>query len=169
MLFSIKLFMAETKLQIICRDLDYCQEVDSTIKHILVPYDDSQYSNRAFVYALDLAKKYGADLSVISIMYSSPLPTHIQHQTTIDDEKKKVMEKSFKRLHNAAKKFGVPIKTQMLMESAIVDNIVSFVSSYKVNLIVMGTRGRGGPNRLMFGSVAMATSQKAPCPVMLVK
>ena len=169
MLFSIKLFMAETKLQIICRDLDYCQEVDSTIKHILVPYDDSQYSNRAFVYALDLAKKYGADLSIISIMYSSPLPTYIQHQTTIDDEKKKVMEKSFKRLRNAAKKFGIPIKTQMLMESAIVDNIVSFVSSYKVNLIVMGTRGRGGPNRLMFGSVAMATSQKAPCPVMLVK
>ena len=64
---------------------------------------------------------------------------------------------------------GIPIKTQMLMESAIVDNIISFVSSNKVNLIVMGTRGRGGSNRLMFGSVAMATSQNAPCPVMLVK
>ena len=87
--------MSETKLQIICRALDYCQEVDSTIKHILVPYDDSQYSNRAFVYALDLAKKYGANLSVISIMYSSPLPTHIQHQTTIDDEKKKSNGKIF--------------------------------------------------------------------------
>ena len=168
MLFFILTLMNETKLQIICRDLDYCQEVDSTIKHILVPYDDSQYSNRAFVYALDLAKKYGADITVLSIMYSSPLSTHIQHQTTIDDEKKKVMEKSFKRLCNAAK-IGISIKTQMLMESAIVDNIVSFVSSNKVNLIVMGTRGRGGPNRLMFGSVAMATSQKAPCPVMLVK
>jgi nucleotide-binding universal stress UspA family protein len=102
-------------------------------------------------------------------MYSSPLPTHIQHQTTIDDEKKKVMEKSFKQLRDVAKKFGIPIKTQMLMESAIVDNIISFVSSNKVDLIVMGTRGRGGPNRLMFGSVAMATSQKASCPVMLVK
>jgi len=160
--------MDETKLQIICRDLDYCQEVDSTIKHILVPYDDSQYSNRAFVYALDLAKKYGADLSVISIMYNS-LPTHIQHQTTIDDDKEKKMEKSFRRLQDAAKKFGIPIKTEMIMESEIVDNILSYVSAHKVNLIVMGTRGRGGSSRLMFGSVAMATSQKAPCPVMLVK
>lgn len=169
MLFSFKLFMPETKLQIICRDLDDCKEIDSTIKHILVPYDDSPYSNRAFVYALDLAKKYGANLTVLSIMYAHELPTHIQHQTVIDNEKKKVMEKSFKRLNNAAKKFGVIINTKMLMESEIVDNIVSFVSSNNVNLIVMGTRGRGGPARLMFGSVAMATSQKAPCPVMLVK
>jgi len=161
--------MTDTKLQIICRDLDYCEEVNSTIKHILVPYDDSAYSNRAFVYALDLAKKYGATLSVISIMYSSPNASEIKHQTSVDDEKIKVMEKSYGRLRDAAKKFEVPINTKMLMETSIVDNIVSFVTANHVNLIVMGTRGRGGPRRLMFGSVAMETSQKAPCPVMLVK
>lgn len=161
--------MNDTKLQIICRDLDYCEEVNSTIQHILVPYDDSAYSNRAFVYALDLAKKYGAKLSVISIMYSSPHATEIKHQTVVDAQKIKVMEKSYKRLQTAAKKFGVQLETQMLMETSIVDNIISFVTGHDVNLIVMGTRGRGGPRRLMFGSVAMATSQKAPCPVMLVK
>ena len=161
--------MSDTKLQIICRDLDHCEQVNSTITHILVPYDDSPYSNRAFVYALDFAKKYGAKLSVISIMYSSPHASEIKHQTTVDDEKIKVMEKSYRRLSAAAKKFGVPIDTQMLMETSIVDNIISYVTVNHVNLIVMGTRGRGGPKRLMFGSVAMATSQKAPCPVMLVK
>lgn len=161
--------MPDTPLQIICQDLDFCKEVNSTIKHILVPYDDSAYSNRAFVFALDLAKKYGANLSVISIMYSSHNPSEISHQTSIDEKKIKVMENSYKRLRIAARKFGVPLHTQMLMESSIVDNIVSFVSSNGVNLIVMGTRGRGGPKRLMFGSVAMATSQRAPCPVMLVK
>jgi nucleotide-binding universal stress UspA family protein len=161
--------MRETKLQIICKDLEYCEEIDSTIRHILVPYDNSAYSNRAFVYALDLAKKYGANLSVISIMYSSSNPTEIRHQTTVDDNKVKVMEKSYMRLRDAAKKFGIPIKTQMLMKTSIVENIISFVTVKKVNLIVMGTRGRDGPKRLMFGSVAMATSQKAPCPVMLVK
>jgi len=161
--------MPDTKLQIICKDLEYCEEVNSTIKHILVPYDDSAYSNRAFVYALDLAKKYGATLSVISIMYSSINPSEIKHQTTIDDEKIKVMEKSYRRLRDAAKKFGIPINTKMLMKTSIVDNIISFVTENAVNLIVMGTRGRDGPKRLMFGSVAMATSQKAPCPVMLVK
>ena len=149
--------------------LDHCEQVNSTITHILVPYDDSAYSNRAFVYALDLAQKSGATLSVISIMYSSPHASEIKHQTTIDDEKIKVMEKSYRRLSAAAKKFGVPIDTQMLMETSIVDNIVSYVTVNHVNLIVMGTRGRGGQKRLMFGSVAMATSQKAPCPVMLVK
>jgi len=161
--------MSDSTLQIICNDLDHCEQVNPTITHILVPYDDSPYSTRAFVYALDLAKKYAANLSVISIMYSSPHASEIKHQTTVDDEKIKVMEKSYRRLRDAAKKFGVPISTQMLMETSIVDNIISFVTGHKVNLVVMGTRGRGGPKRLMFGSVAMATSQKAPCPVMLVK
>lgn len=160
--------MSETKLQIICKGLDYCKEVDSMIRHILVPFDASEYSNRAFVYALDLAKKYGAELTVLSVMYSS-LPTHIQHQTIMDNETEKKMERSFRRLHEVAKKFEIPIKTEMVMESEIVDNILSYASAHKVNLIVMGTRGRGGPNRLMFGSVAMGTSQKASCPVMLVK
>jgi nucleotide-binding universal stress UspA family protein len=115
-----------------------------------------------------LAKKYGAELSVISIMYSS-LPTHIQHQTTIEDDTEKRIEKSFRRLHEVANKFGIEIRTEKIMESEIVDSLLSYVSSHKVSLIVMGTRGRDGSNRLMFGSVAMATSLKAPCPVMLVK
>ncbi len=161
--------MRDTKLQIICKNLDSCEEINSTIKHILVPYDNSAFSNRAFVYALDFAKKYGAKLSVISIMYSSSNPTEIRHQTTIDDKKVRIMEKSYRRLREAAKKYGIPIKTKMIMKTSIVDNIISFVTVNDVNLIVMGTRGRDGPKRLMFGSVAMTTSQKAPCPVMLVK
>ena len=102
-------------------------------------------------------------------MYSAFQPTDIKHQTSIDQKTVQSLEKSFKRLNEAGKKFGVKVDTQMVMESAIVESIISFVNSHKVNLIVMGTRGRGGPKRLMFGSVAMNTSQLAPCPVMLVK
>ena len=161
--------MADSELQIICKDLEYCEEVNSTITHILVPYDDSRYADRAFVYALDLAKKYGAKLSVISIMYSPFSYTEIKHQTTVDKDKVRIMEQCFKKLQSVAKQFDVPIETNMIMKTEIVNSIVAFAAKYKVNLIVMGTRGRAGPKRLMFGSVAMATSQKAPCPVMLVK
>ena len=161
--------METEKLQIICKDLAYCQEVNSTIRHILVPYDDSPYSNRAFVYALDLAKKYGAIISVISIMYSNSKPTNIEHQTSIDRKKIDAMKKSFRRLNEVSKRFGVPMRTEMMMESAIVETIISYTTSKKVDMIVMGTRGRGGHKRFMFGSVAMNVSQTASCPVMLVK
>jgi nucleotide-binding universal stress UspA family protein len=161
--------MPDSELQIICNDLEYCQEVNSTINHILSPYDDSRYADRAFVYGLDLAKKYGAKLSVISIMYSPYSPTEIKHQSTVDEEKVKVMEKSFKKLQTIAKQFDVSINTDMIMKTEIVDSIIAFVSKYKVNLIVMGTRGRTANKRFMQGSVAIDTSQKAPCPVMLVK
>ena len=161
--------MADTELQIVCKNLEYCQEVNSIINHILVPYDDSAHADRAFVYGLDLAKKYGAKLSVISIMYSPYSPTDIKHQSTVDKEKVKVMEKCFKKLQVVAKQFDVPLKTHMIMKTEIVNSIVAFESKYKVNLIVMGTRGRIGHKRFMHGSVALDTSQKAPCPVMLVK
>ena len=161
--------MSDSELQIICKDLEYCQEVNSTINHILVPYDDSRYADRAFVYGLDLAKKYGAKLSVISIMYSPYAPKDIKHQSVVDKEKIKVMEKCFKKLQSVAKQFDVPINTDMIMHTEIVNSIVAFASKYKVDLIVMGTRGRVGHKRFMHGSVALDTSQKAPCPVMLVK
>jgi len=161
--------MSDSELQIICKDLEYCQEVNSTINHILVPYDDSRYADRAFVYGLDLAKKYGAKVSVVSIMYSPFSPTEIKHQSTVDEEKVKVMKKCFKKLHVVAKQFDVPLITQMIMQTEIVNSIISYASKYKVNLIVMGTRGRLGHKRFMHGSVALDTSQKAPCPVMLVK
>ena len=161
--------MSDQKNQIFCSDLDSCKEGVSLIRHILVPYDDSGYSNRAFVFGLDLAKKYGAILSVISVMYSNPKSTEIRHQTVIDKDRVNIMKKSFNRLEMTAKKFGVSIRTELIMKSEIVDSIVSYTSAKNVDLIVMGTRGRGGPKRLMFGSVAMATSQKAPCPVTLVK
>ena len=161
--------MFDPELQIICKDLEYCQEVNSTINHILVPYDDSTHADNAFVFGLDLAKKYGATLSVISIMYTSYKSIDIRHQTTIDKKKIKVMEKCFKKLQSVADQFNVPLTTQMVMETEIVNSILSYVSHNNVNLIVMGTRGRVGSKRFMHGSIALDISQKAPCPVMLVK
>ena len=161
--------MGDSELQIICKGLEYCQEVNSTINHILVPYDDSSHADRAFIYGLDLAKKYGAKLSVISIMYSPYAAIDVKHQSTVDKDKVKVMKKCFETLHDVAKQFEVKLNTKMIMHNEIVNSIISFASNYGVNLIVMGTRGRPAHKRFMHGSIALDTSQKAPCPVMLVK
>ncbi|MFZ1076819.1 MAG: universal stress protein [Nitrosotalea sp.] len=160
--------------QIVCVDLS-CKEIDtSLIKHIFVPYDGSIFSNRAFEFALDLAKKYGSSIIVTTVMTDSSFEDSsldIQEvgKQIISKEKLASMEKLFKKIHLAAEKFAIPLKTEILTSSSVTDSLVSFASSNKADLIVMGTHGRGDYNRLLLGSVSIGVSHKASCPVLLIK
>ena len=144
------------------------------IRHILVPYDNSVYSNVAFDIALDLAKKYGAKVSAVSVMYSSiaggsflDLSTH---QTSIERTRLRKLAKIFKEMRLLAAKYGVPLTTEVVISSSVAETILSFASSQKADLIVMGTRGRtGGPRQMRLGSVAIDVSQDSSCPVLFAK
>lgn len=157
---------------IVCSsDLEKCELVDSPVKHILVPYDDSAYSNRAFAFALNVAKNHQAYVTVITIRFSagSEVLDMPHHQTTINRKKVSEIEKSYRLLRTTGQKFGISVKTETIRAPAVVDAIVSYAATNKADLIVMGTRSRIGSKKYMIGSVAMATSQKAPCPVTVVK
>ncbi|CAE6494689.1 universal stress protein [Candidatus Nitrosotenuis uzonensis] len=160
--------------QIICPQIDTCEEISpSLIKHILVPFDLSDMSHRAFEFSLDLAKKYNARISVLTIMYSEVLSSSFldmsSHQKIIEKEKINQISTSFKLLEGAAKKFSVQLKSDMVFSKNVADTILSFSTNRKVDLIVMGTRARSSPRRFMIGSVVMDVIQKTSCPVILVK
>ena len=54
--------------QIICKSLDECQIINTSImRHILVPFDNSKHATRVFGYALTLAKTFDASLLVAAI------------------------------------------------------------------------------------------------------
>jgi nucleotide-binding universal stress UspA family protein len=144
------------------------------IRHILVPFDGSNYSYTAFDFALDLAKKYGAKISVISVMYSSIMSSSFlditAHQTSIEKTQLRALLKEFNGLKEHATKFKIPFTSDVIMSSSVAQTILSFASSQKADMIIMGTRGRtGGPSYLRLGSVAMNVSQNSSCPVMFVK
>ena len=44
-----------------------------------------------------------------------------------------------------------------------------YANNEKIDLIIMGTTGLGGVKKFVFGSVARNVSEKAPCPVMLIR
>lgn len=160
--------------QIVCADLS-CKETDtSLIKHIFVPYDGSSFSNRALEFALDLARKYDSAITVATVLTDSSLEDSfldVQEvgKQIIGKEKLASMEGLFKKIHLLAKKFSIPLKTEILASSSVTDSLVSFASSSKADLIVMGTHGRGDYNRLLLGSVSIGVSHKASCPVLLIK
>ena len=158
--------------QIVCSDLS-CREAEvSLIKHILVPYDGSGFSNRAFEFALDLAKKYGSSITVGTVMSSPLLASSFLDigavGNSVDKETLASIEKHFDKIRHLSKRFSIPVRTEVFVSSSVAESLVSFATSNSVDLIVMGTRGRGD-NRLMLGSVSISISQKASVPVLLVK
>lgn len=160
--------------QIICPTIDDCKEVSpSLIKHLLVPFDESQIAFEAFEFALDLAKKYNAKISLITIIHSSILSSSFiemsGHQKIIEKEKLKAVNSMLRTLQNTAKKFGVEVKSELIFSQNVAETILSFSSHRNVDMIVMGTRGRDGSVRYMLGSVTFDIVQKARCPVVFVK
>lgn len=144
------------------------------IRHILVPYDDSVYSDAAFDIALDLAKKYGSKVSAVSVMYSaiagSSFLDFTAHQTSIEKSRLRRLTKIFKEMKLLATRYKIPLTTEIIMSNSVAETILTFASSQKADLIVMGTRGRaGGPRHMRLGSVAMDVSQYASCPVLFAK
>jgi nucleotide-binding universal stress UspA family protein len=62
----------------------------------------------------------------------------------------------------------VTIRTKVIIGS-VTDKIIEFANKEKVDLIIMGTTGIGGFKKIVLGSVARNVSEKAKCPVMLVR
>lgn len=160
--------------QIVCPEIDVCKEISpSLIKHILIPFDQSEISYHAFEFALDLAKKYRARLSVIAVMHSDILSSSFlqisSHQKILERKKVSELDHVFQIMDSVAKRFGVPFNADVVLSSSVSDSIVSFCSQKKVNLIVMGTRSRQSPKRFLIGSVAIDVLQKASCPIVFVK
>ena len=63
----------------------------------------------------------------------------------------------------------IKLRTELIASPSIVGGVVDFAEKEKVDLIVVGTKGRSGLKRLLLGSVAAGIINYAHCPVMIVK
>lgn len=141
-------------------------------KNILVPYDLSKYANHAFKVALDMAKKYDSKITVLTSLEGDAWH-HKYYDSRADDElikkQKKAALQYIAKLEDAANKAQVTFKFQIIKSSSTVNTIVTFARSRKHDLIVMGSHGRTGLDKIILGSVANGVVQKSKCPVLVVK
>jgi len=141
------------------------------IKHIMVPYDKSESAIRAFEYAIDLAGKYNANISIVTCI-SIQIPTDPYFGTAYIETTRLLKEdalKSAQSLEPKLKELKMQYKIDVLEVVSITDTLTSYAESQNVDLIVMGSRGLGGFKRLLLGSVASGVSQHSKCPVLIVK
>ena len=133
---------------------------------LLVPTDGSRYSTGSTGKAIDLAKGYGAELKIISIV-------------DVTDEFQAQAPDAVESLVNQARQHVEDVSRRAREQGLQADTFVREGESYKVittmakkqnaDMIIMGSHGRTGVKRLFMGSVTEKVIGHAPCPVLVVK
>lgn len=141
-----------------------------TIQRILCPVDLSDISRRALDYAALVARWYRADIRallvepvVLSPVDFPPMPA----VTGLTPKAKAELADRLATFVNGVKAPGVAIEP-VLKEGFVVDEILGNARDMPADLVVMGTHGRGGFERLVLGSVTEKVLRKLTCPVLTV-
>jgi nucleotide-binding universal stress UspA family protein len=139
------------------------------LRNVLLAVDFSDSCLKATEYAVTLANRFGATLHLLHViedpvvylpMFESyGLPPREQFETYAQD-----------RLENwitGAQTEGLKLELGWRHGAPHIE-IVEYAEDSKIDLIVLGTHGRGMAAHLLLGSVAEKVVRKAPCPVLTV-
>lgn len=142
------------------------------IEKILCPVDFSEYSAKAYDYAQSLAQHYGARLLLQHVV--QPLTSTYPYYAFPDAINEVFWnlethaDEKLSEFVSAHKRDGF-VTQRFLHKGTATDCILAFAESQEVDLIVMGTHGRHGFDRLTMGSVTEKVLRKAHCPVLVVR
>ena len=142
------------------------------MKKILVPFDGSGYSQKAYERALEIAEKFESPITVVTVLQSKISDSSgisIERMEEIQDEEENVATAMLKKLEGQANDKNVPFSIKVIHNPSSEDGILAFAESNNVDLIVMGSHGRTGFRKLVLGSVASGVLSHAKCDVLITK
>src|SRR5579864_420154 len=141
-------------------------------ERMLCPIDFSDFSVSAYEYALTIADYYKAHLVVLHTIESwkYPYADYAGSSGDFADFSKSLCEGGSAKLKEFVKKhWRAGIEPQLVVDRGNAsDLILSFAQSHNIGVIVMGTHGRRGFDRLVLGSTTDRVIRKASCPVLVV-
>ncbi len=138
-------------------------------KHIVLATDGSAAAERASDFAASLARRYEAGVLVLHAMtppadtLGEPQYSRALHSAL--EEGRALVAAVASRLHEA----GVRELETDVIEGPAIDVILAVLETRKSDLLVIGARGQSPWKGLVLGSVSMAVTQRAACPVLVVK
>ncbi|MEO8683856.1 MAG: universal stress protein [Devosia sp.] len=147
-------------------------------QQIIVAIDASDLAHKALEHGVALAKLTGAKTTVVTITDSSVMllsgadMVQVDTATMVEDMDKAKAEGSRRLLDKATENAvaaGVTISTLHLKDSETADGILEAATTIGADLIVMGSHGRRGLERLLLGSQAAEVLSRSAIPVLIVK
>ena len=134
------------------------------IKKILYPTDFSSYSNQAYFHAIALAENHGASLTILFVYNPDKITTPGSQGDELAD--RRYWQSQLEQIRPVDPRYPV---THVLLEGDPAAEIVRYGRDAGIDLIVMGTHGRTGVERLVLGSVAEKVLRDASCSVLVAK
>jgi nucleotide-binding universal stress UspA family protein len=140
------------------------------IDRILCPVDQSDIARRALDYAVVLARRYDATVRVLEVvpiglppMDYPPVPAEF----AMTAEQERQHAETLETFVAPARRDGVSVEA-LVRGGFVVEQVLLEVEQWGAELIVMGTHGRSGVQRLVLGSVTEKILRRAACPVLTV-
>ena len=140
------------------------------IKHILCPVDRSPRSLQAFGYALALARWQDARLNLLEVIEAAAPPrgSRVPENDGVPHDTRAALERDLGRVLAARRASDVRVKI-LTRTGNVVQEILAQAKASRADLVVIGSHGRGGVQRLVLGSVAEKVLRLATCPVLTVR
>ncbi len=142
-------------------------------KHIVVPVDGSETAMQAVAKAAELAKAFDSKITLVSVVDNYPFTglggDYVFGQAEYLNAAKANAQSALERAHAALSGQGLVCEQSIVEDHVIHDGILNTVQATSADLIVMGSHGRHGIEKLLLGSVTLRVLGRSPVPVLVVR
>ncbi|MHC1755194.1 MAG: universal stress protein [Methanosarcina sp.] len=150
--------------------------LNNTFQKILIATDGSKYSQKAVLHGMELAKLMGAKVYALYVLDKKAYVPPVLETSIHLGSKWDIMEETLRQEGDEAIQYAKKVAEdkEINYEGVVVEGdpahaILEFAEQNKVDLIVMGTLGKGGLERFLLGSVADKVVRHSKISVLVVK
>jgi len=138
------------------------------LQQIMIAWDGSNPARQAFQIALDLARRYDAELTAISVAHS---PAHAETEgdrAESVDAARRYLEETFATVRDRAEHIGVPLAQQIIEGDNPAEDILRYAHAHGFDLVVVGHHRNRRTGRFLLHGLAERMIANAPMPVLVV-
>ena len=144
------------------------------LKNVVVATDFSEPAGTALRYGIELARQFDASLHVLHVVddlaaHPSTTPVWIENIGALQTELEAMARAHLSALLPEPDRTAVRAQLHVTVSPRPGPAILSYARDAAADLIIVGTHGRHGLERLVFGSVAQHVARLAGCPVLMVR
>ncbi len=163
----VELGPKETQLPSVADDQEASGRLpDFALKQILVPVDFSECTEKAVAYAVPFARQFGATLTLLHVMEPPYLPAS-EMGVVVEVES---AEEARKQLAALQARLAGSVRCQTLTRKGSAEHeILEAAKELHSDLMILGTHGRTGVERLLMGSTVERVVRRAGCPILIVR
>ena len=151
-----------------CLNIFNVLRANGMFSKVLVGIDGSSYAEKAVSYAVDIAKKYESNVTLVHVIdfhvYAYEQVVVAQSDTRLKEEGKQILNRG----QELARSLGMHVNTKLVAGSPA-DEISRLANTEGFDLVVIGNRGLGSVKAFLLGSVSERVSRLTKCPVLIVK